>query len=167
MGKIGKRHKKITSRTVENQQPPMVFRCLDEGQDYGYVQKNLGNCRFGILCNDGKERMGILRGVMRKRVWVVAGDIVLYSTRGFEDGKVDVLHKYKSDEVPKIASEISQTIYTMYHGSASMGDSCSDAYVAFMEEDDGGGLVPSRTGRRMGGDEDDSSDEDGLDVDAI
>jgi translation initiation factor 1A len=135
MGKVGKRHKKITSRTLEQQQAPIVFR--DQDQDYGFVQKNLGNCRFAIYCNDGKERLGILRGVMRKRVWVAAGDIVLYSLRGYEDDKVDVLHKYRSDEVHRLTSDLCQAIYAMYHhGSCANGTLANEDYVAFGEEDD-------------------------------
>lgn len=35
---------------------------------------------------------------MRKKVWVGAGDIILVGLREFQDGKVDVIHKYNSDE---------------------------------------------------------------------
>lgn len=49
-------------------------------------------------CFDGVTRLGHIRGKMRKKVWVGAGDIILVSLREYQDGKVDIIHKYNADE---------------------------------------------------------------------
>ena len=53
----------------------------------------LGNGRLEAHCFDGVRRLCHIRGKMRKRVWVNAGDIVLISLREFQDNKGDVIAK--------------------------------------------------------------------------
>ena len=70
----------------------------EEGQEYAQVVRMLGNGRCECFCYDGVTRLGHIRGKMRKKVWVTAGDIVLVGKRDFQDEKVDILHKYSADE---------------------------------------------------------------------
>ena len=70
----------------------------DHGQEYGQVTKMLGNGRVRVSCFDNKERLGIIRGKMRKRVWIEIGDVILISLRDFQDDKADVIGKYSSEE---------------------------------------------------------------------
>lgn len=70
----------------------------EEGQEYAQVVKMLGNGRCECFCFDGVTRLGHIRGKMRKKVWITAGDIVLVGKRDFQDEKVDILHKYSADE---------------------------------------------------------------------
>ena len=56
------------------------------------------NPRCECFCFDGVTRLGHIRGKMRKKVWVTAGDIVLCGLREFQDEKVDIIHKYTADE---------------------------------------------------------------------
>ena len=49
--------------------------------------------------------LGVIRGKMRKRVWINPGDIILVSIRGFQDNKVDVIAKYSDDEVRKLIKQ--------------------------------------------------------------
>ena len=58
----------------------------------------LGNGRCECFCFDGVTRLGHIRGKMRKKVWITAGDIVLVGKRDFQDEKVDIIHKYSADE---------------------------------------------------------------------
>jgi len=58
----------------------------------------LGNGRCECFCFDGVTRLGHIRGKMRKKVWITAGDIVLVAKRDFQDEKVDIVHKYSADE---------------------------------------------------------------------
>ena len=44
----------------------------------------LGNGRCECYCFDGSTRLGHIRGKMRKKVWVSAGDIVLCGLRDFQ-----------------------------------------------------------------------------------
>jgi translation initiation factor 1A len=70
----------------------------EEGQEYAQVVRMLGNGRCECFCYDGVTRLGHIRGKMRKKVWVTAGDIVLVGKRDFQDEKVDIIHKYSADE---------------------------------------------------------------------
>ena len=88
--------KKRRGKNVGGAKRELLF--AEDGQNYGQVTKVLGNCRLNILCVDGKTRLGHVRGKMRKRVWINVDNIILYGTRDFEDGKVDIIHKYDDDE---------------------------------------------------------------------
>lgn len=87
-------------RRGKNQNEPdkreLVFK--EEGQEYGQVQRMLGNGRIECFCFDGTTRLGHIRGKMRKKVWINQGDIILVGLRDFEDRKCDVILKYNSDE---------------------------------------------------------------------
>ena len=67
----------------------------------------MGNGRFEIQCFDGKTRMGIIAGNMRKRVWVNKDDIILFSKWEFttDDDKCSIVHKYDIDESRKLQKE--------------------------------------------------------------
>ena len=70
----------------------------EDGQEYAQVVKMLGNGRCECFCFDGVTRLGHIRGKMRKKVWITAGDIILVAKRDFQDEKVDIVHKYTADE---------------------------------------------------------------------
>ena len=58
----------------------------------------LGNGRLEAQCVDGVKRLCHIRGKMRKKVWVSAGDVVLVGLREYQDEKADVILKYAADE---------------------------------------------------------------------
>ena len=66
--------------------------------EYAQVLKMLGNNRLEAQCIDGVKRLCHIRGKMRKKVWVNAGDVVLLGLREFQDEKADVILKYAADE---------------------------------------------------------------------
>jgi initiation factor 1A len=71
----------------------------DDEQMYGLILKCYGNGRFQVFCNDNVERLGVLRGSLRKRgVWITTNSLVLVSKRDFEqqNDKVDIIHGYQS-----------------------------------------------------------------------
>ena len=71
----------------------------EEGQEYAQVDRLLGNGRVDCRCMDGKKRMCTIRGSMRNRIWINAGDIVLIGLREFgDDGKADIMMKYYDEE---------------------------------------------------------------------
>merc|ERR1711881_635175 len=70
----------------------------EDGQEYGQVQRMLGNGRCEVMCLDGTKRLCHIRGKMRKKVWVSQGDIVLVSLRDFQDEKGDIINKYTAEE---------------------------------------------------------------------
>lgn len=91
-----------------------------EGTLFARVLKLLGNCRIIAYCNDNERRICHIRGAMRKRVWINAGDIILVSTREFEAGgggagsddpldkkfeNADVLAKYDTKHYSRLKKE--------------------------------------------------------------
>jgi translation initiation factor 1A len=71
----------------------------DECHWYALALKALGDRRFRLLCDDGVERIGKLRGNMRRRQFVSAGTLVLASVRMASDPKVDIFHTYPDAHV--------------------------------------------------------------------
>lgn len=57
-------------------------------QAYAQVVKMLGNGRLTAFCFDGKSRLCHIRGKLRKKVWINAGDIILVGLREYQDEKV-------------------------------------------------------------------------------
>ena len=96
----GKKHKgkKNDVKVVKNLEIP------ESNETIGQVTRVKGNGRFDIRCIDGVERSGILRGTMRKRVWVNRLDLLLVEPWTFEtdNGKCSILHKYEDDEFEKL-----------------------------------------------------------------
>ena len=79
--------------------------------EYAQVVKMLGSGRLEAACFDGTTRLAHIRGKMRKKVWIGAGDIILVSLREYQDEKVDVIHKYTADEARalKTAGELPES----------------------------------------------------------
>jgi translation initiation factor 1A len=78
----------------------LIFK--EDGQEYGQVLKLLGNCRLDAQCMDGVKRQCIIRGNMRKKVWIANGDIILVGLRDYQDDKADVIHKYSAEEAKNL-----------------------------------------------------------------
>lgn len=112
-GKGGKKHRKQKNQTVIKRE--MIWK--ETGQAYAIIEKMLGNGRVHLyyFTRDEDDRLkknqalGIIRGTMRrKKVWIKIQDVVLVGLREFEEGKVDILHKYDYDETKSL--ELSQEI---------------------------------------------------------
>jgi len=91
-----------------------------ENEVYACVIKLLGNCRVQVLCDNGNETIGIIRGSLRrfnKRVLIESGDIVVVSKRDFQDNKVDIVHKYNLEQCKILINdkEISDTLINAYN----------------------------------------------------
>ena len=89
--RFGVQHQRLVTRT--------------EDQQYAVITKMLGDCRVNLrYINDkGKlvETMGVIRGKLRKRVWMNEGSVVLVAQRDFDD-RVDIIDKYSDDNVRKL-----------------------------------------------------------------
>ena len=107
----------------------------EEGQDYGKVLRMLGNGRLEAYCfEDGQTRQCHIRGKMRKKVWVSAGDIVLVSMREFQDGKGDVILKYAADEAREL-KVLGQLPDSVVINDTADGEE-EEGGVEFVEDDD-------------------------------
>ena len=93
--KGGSKHKKQKNTNFD--ETITIILKEDDNQDYGHVIKMLGNNRVLLECEDQKERLGIIRGSMRKKQWINLNNIVLYCKREYEDEKVDIIFVYTSD----------------------------------------------------------------------
>ena len=98
--KGGKKYKRNKNQVQENKNTR--FKDEDQLQEYAQITKCLGNCRFEVMCFDGKSRLAIMCGKMKKRIFVNQGEIVLVSLRDFQDSKCDIIDKYKSSDVQKL-----------------------------------------------------------------
>merc|ERR1712151_1247326 len=94
--KLGGNKAKRAKGSTEKVKKELEFK--EDGQEYGQVQRMLGNGRCEVSCFDGVKRMCHIRGKMRKKVWVNQGDIVLVSLRDFQDEKGDIIVKYLAEE---------------------------------------------------------------------
>ena len=94
--KRGKKNDKLETKKL---------RYKEEGQEYAQIKACKGNCRFDLNVFDGKARMGILCGTMRKRRFVNQQDVVLVSLRDFEDAKCDIIDVYDDNQVRQLKSE--------------------------------------------------------------
>ena len=94
-GKGGKNFKK-GKRAGEQERRDLLFK--EDGQEYAQVLRMLGDGRLALSCYDGVARTGLIRGTMRRRVWINTGDIVLLGLREFQPDKADVIHKYTAEE---------------------------------------------------------------------
>ena len=75
------------------------MRFKEDGQEYAQIIKMKGNCRFDVKCFDGKERMAVMCGSMRKRQFVNLHQVVLVSLRDFQDSVCDIIDSYDDNQV--------------------------------------------------------------------
>lgn len=100
----------------------------------------LGNGRCECFCFDGVTRLGHIRGKMRKKVWITAGDIILVAKRDFQDEKVDIVHKYTADEARNLKqygelpenARINETAVDMAMGDDNDDDDLGIRCVIFL-----------------------------------
>merc|ERR1711998_794001 len=71
----------------------------NDNQIYAKVLSFLGNCRLKAYCSDGKIRICLIRGKLKKKIWIYINDIILISLRDFEDTKADIIHKFDEDQI--------------------------------------------------------------------
>jgi len=100
---LGGKNRRRGKNTNDEEKRELVLK--EDGQEYAQVEKMLGNGRLEGKFFDGKKRLCHIRGKMRKKVWVNAGDIVLCGLRDFEDGKADVILKYSPDEARRLKAQ--------------------------------------------------------------
>lgn len=135
-GPGGKNRRKAKGSAINNSfRREILFK--DDSSRYAFVVENHGNYHFKVQCDDGAERLGVLRGSMRKRVWVRRSDIVLVTLRDFQDDKVDIVHKYTSDEVHYLNSiqQIPPALMAVYSAGEASAEPEPDAEMLVFEDD--------------------------------
>ena len=51
-----------------------------------------------VRCADGQERLGRIRGKIKKRMWTRLGDLVIVSPWDFQQERCDIVHRYRKTE---------------------------------------------------------------------
>jgi translation initiation factor 1A len=129
-----KKHQKFHNVRVDNYELNATY------EEYAYVKKLLGNCRVLVLTNSGIEAIGVIRGTLRKfnnRIIIEAGDIVVVSKRDYQVSKVDIIHKYNSDQIQCLINEekLSKILFNSYtYKTTDTNDSSThndDNYIDF------------------------------------
>ena len=133
-GKGGKNRKK-TKAMQDKERRELQFK--EDGQEYGQVTRTLGNGRVEVMCVDGRKRICSIRGSMRNRVWIHAGDIILIGLRDFgDDNKGDVMLKYYEIEAREL-QELGELPESMRiaEGGFSYSDDEEDGFDAAADSD--------------------------------
>jgi len=148
----------------------------EEGQEFAFVRDMLGNGRINAYCEDGQVRVGRIRGSMRKfkqKIIIQAGDIVLISKRDYEEGKVDVIHKYSLEEANQLhyEGEFPEKIAKAYQQKDDINihrnNPDQDNYVVFANTEEPRG-ESSGSGTELGAEPVSClGSEDSIDIDAI
>lgn len=99
--KGGKKHK----RGKKDNQHSTPLRIKEDGQEYAQIKGCKGNCRFDVICFDGKERIAILCGSMRKKKFVNPRDVILVSLRDFQDDKCDIIDVYDDSHITMLKEQ--------------------------------------------------------------
>jgi translation initiation factor 1A len=107
-------------RTYFNNDKDMNYKLDPDNEEYAYVIKLLGNCRAKVICNNGIEAIGVIRGSLRKfnnRILIENGDLIVVSKRDFQDNKVDIVHKFNIDQCQSLVKnkEISDILINCYY----------------------------------------------------
>lgn len=113
-GGKNKKTARSKNRKKLNKKRELLFKT--HGQEYAQVIKILGDGKMSVFCCDGITRLGIIRGKMRKRVWIHIDDYVLVSLREFQKDKCDIIFKYTGYEVRDL------TIYGEIPDVKNIGD---------------------------------------------
>ncbi len=87
------------SRGSEGVKVETPFPSAEEGTTICGVIRHLGGDYVLVRCIDGYERKARIPGKLRKKVWIVEGDVVLVGLWGAGSDKCDLIYKYSKSEV--------------------------------------------------------------------
>ena len=109
MPKQKKKQIKKGRRTYTPAEQPQITRVKmpyrKNGEMFARVTEVFGQDRMGVYCEDGKYRVGRIRGKIKKRVWIRQGDLIIINPWDFETvvdgqvGKCEISWRYLKHEV--------------------------------------------------------------------
>jgi translation initiation factor 1A len=115
----GRRRKQL--RKSENELKKLEAPWAEEQQVYAKVLKLLGNNRIETTDVSGHSRLAIIRGNLRKKVWIATGDIVLLSLREWDaSAKADVIYRYSMEQIRILRKHGEPVVFL------DAGDVCGD-----------------------------------------
>ena len=100
--KGGKGHRKKKKPQVDDHVKTIIYR--EEGSEYAKVISLLGSGRLRVQLPNKTEKLAIIPGRMKKKKvgnFISVDDIILVGIRDWQTNadKVDVLHRYNSEQV--------------------------------------------------------------------
>jgi translation initiation factor 1A len=128
----GNKNKKKKNETLNQVvERELVFK--EENQEYAHITKLYGSCRVEAECVDGKNRLCIIRGTIKRKVRFKLNDVILVSLREFENNKCDIIYQYTPSEVNELKrlDEIPET-----YGLNSFVENVNDNNIVFTKDDD-------------------------------
>ncbi|MDP4039360.1 MAG: translation initiation factor IF-1A [Candidatus Pacearchaeota archaeon] len=92
---------KYEENISENSEEPIPTRIrLPRGKELiGRIVQRFGGNRMDIKSTDGKVRNCRVPGRYRRRLWLRPKDIVIIIPWEFDDGKGDIIYKYRPIEI--------------------------------------------------------------------
>ena len=63
-------------------------------EQFGLAELMMGANHIRVRGIDGVERMGRIKGKIKKRAWIREGDILIIVPWSFQDSKCDILYRY-------------------------------------------------------------------------
>ncbi len=109
----------------------------DSSQLYGKVIKRCGGNppQILILCEDGMERICVVRGKMTKKVWMNVGDIVIITyNKDSSKNTGEIAHKYEPHEVSKL-EKMGEITQDKFKGENDILTTDENNFVFVKEED--------------------------------
>ena len=120
----------------ELERSPYVTADPGGGQAYATVIKSYGGAppMLGVMCSDGKERMGVVAGKLRKKVYCNKEDLVLVNLRDYQDAKCDIVWKYERKDISRLVKE--NEITSLFAGVGTINENENEGKYSMNDVDD-------------------------------
>lgn len=114
-----KKNNKSFNKTKE-----VKYKIDEEIEEYGIVQKLLGNCRCLILSNKNVECIGTICGSLRKfnkRILIEKGDVVIITSPSEGNNKVIINFKLNTEQINNLIEEfkLNEKIINLYKNNCA------------------------------------------------
>ena len=137
--KGGKGHKRCKNNNAKTDKK-LEFKSADGLQQYGVIVTVLGGCRFTVAyIKNGSltEKLGVICGRMRKKVFIKRGNVVIISEREFEISKVDIIHKYQDHEASMLKKyKELEGLEAVLNSTGNNLENTTEADILFDEDSD-------------------------------
>lgn len=70
---------------------------------FGITDQLVGGSRVMVNCEDGRTRLGRIRGKMKRRMWIRPGDLLIIKPWDIQDDKCDVRYRYTRTQAIHLA----------------------------------------------------------------
>jgi len=74
-----------------------------DGEMFAIADQLVGGSRVKVVCEDGKSRMGRIRGRIKKRKWIRSGNLLIVRPWDFQDDKADIIYCYTPTQASNLA----------------------------------------------------------------